>query len=74
MPFPHLLEADEVPVTLSLKVNDAPLLLLPLVEPLPLFLLAQALCTGLVQLLGGREQIGRGERINKMAPLFQDCL
>ena len=62
--FPHLLEADEVPITLSLKVDDTPPLLLPLVEPLALFLLAQALCVRLVQLLDGSEQNDKEEKIN----------
>lgn len=62
--FPHLLEADEVPITLSLKVDDTPPLLLPLVEPLALFLLAQALCVRLVQLLEGSEQNDKEEKIN----------
>lgn len=31
--LPHLLQADKVPVTFSLQVDDAPPLLLPLVEP-----------------------------------------
>ena len=62
--FPHLLEADEVPITLSLKVDDTPPLLLPLVEPLALFLLAQALCVRLVQLLEGSEQNDKEEKMN----------
>ena len=64
-PFSHLLKADEVPVAFSLKVDDAPPLLLSLVQPLALFLLAQALCIRLVQLLEGKEQSGTEGRINR---------
>lgn len=47
-----LLQADEIAVTFSLQVDDAPPLLLPLVEPPELFSLAQGFGTGLVQLHG----------------------
>lgn len=55
LPFPYLLKANEISVPFSLKVDDATLFLLPLIQPFELFLLAQALCTGLVRLLGGKE-------------------
>lgn len=47
-----LLKADEIPLLLSLKVNDAAPFLLPLVEPSELLLLVQSFCTGLVLLHG----------------------
>lgn len=64
--FPHLLKADEIPLPLGLKVNDAAPRLLLLVESLELLLLAQAFCTGLIQLLERRKQNGReGEKKNQ---------